>query len=360
MEPLKEMFNKTFYSRLADEFAEAHKNFNPHKFILDVTRGLSDRSLNERMRNTSLVLKNHLPSDYKKAVEILQAVIPKMPGGYTNLLFPDFVGLYGHDHVDQSMEALKFFTRFGSSEFAVREFLKRDFKKAIGYMNQWAKDKNYHVRRLASEGSRPRLPWSFKLEEVIKNPTTTFAILEQLKQDSELYVRKSVANHLNDISKDNPDQMLKLVNGWDKGHAHTSWIIKHASRSLIKKGHSGSLAVFDFEKKVKVTIENFVLKNPELKLGDTLQFDFDVVSKKKTSQKLVIDYLIHYRKKHGGLSPKVFKLTELTLLPAQRAHLSKKQVMKDFTTRKHFAGVHEIEIQVNGRILDNRQFRLTV
>ena len=354
------MFNQIFYKRLAMEFAREDKNFDANGFISTVTHGLKEHSLNERMRNTSLVLKQYLPLDFEKAVDLMQAVIPRMPGGYTNLLFPDFVGVYGHDHFDRSMEALKFFTGFGSSEFAVREFLKRDFKKTIAHMRQWAGDKSHHVRRLASEGSRPRLPWSFKLDDVIKDPALTFPILEQLKQDPELYVRKSVANHLNDVSKDHPDRMLELVNTWDKTNANTAWIIKHASRSLIKKGHSGSLAVFDFEKNVKLDIENFVLATSKLKLGDTLRFDFDLVSKKKTPQKLVVDYVIYYRKKSGELSPKVFKLKEMTLLPAQTAHVSKKQVMKDFTTRKHFSGVHELAIQVNGKILVKTHFKLLV
>lgn len=360
MEPLKEMFNRAFYERLAKEFSKADKNFNASKFIGDVTTGMEALSLNERMRNTSHVLKKHLPTDYKKILDIFFKVIPNMHGGYTNLLFPDFVGIYGHEQADLSMEALKFFTQFGSSEFAVREFLKRDFKKSIALMNKWAGDKNAHVRRLASEGSRPRLPWSFKLDAVIKNPSVTSSILEKLKEDPELYVRKSVANHLNDISKDNPDHMLKLVNGWDKSHTHTSWIIKHASRSLIKKGHAGSLAVFDFEKNVKVKLEKLTLKNAKLKLGDSLEFTFDLVSEKKTPQKLVVDYVIHYRKKSGELSPKVFKLTELNLQAGERVTISKKQVIKDFTTRKHFAGSHVLEIQVNGKIMGEKRFQLDV
>lgn len=358
MEPLKEMFNKQFYEELALEFSKADRDFNPKKFLKEVTEGMEALSLNQRMRNTSLVLKRHLPPDYKKAVEIMKKVIPNTRPGYTNLIFPDFVGLYGHSDVAVSMEALKFFTCFGSSEFAVREFLKRDFKRAIQVMYAWAKDKNHHVRRLASEGSRPRLPWSFKLDEVIRNPEITRPILEALKTDETLYVRKSVANHLNDISKENPDYMLRLVNSWDKTHPHTSWIIKHASRTLIKKGHKDSLSVFDFEKNAKVKIEKFRLNTDRLKLGDTLHFEFDLVSGKSSPQKLVVDYLIHYRKKSGELSPKVFKLKELDLKPKEKLEISKKQVFKDFTTRKHFAGEHAIEIQINGKIIHRQPFKL--
>lgn len=358
MEALKEMFNKNFYETFAAEFGKADKNFNVKKFLEDVTGNMEDLSLNQRMRNTSVVLKNYLPDDFKRSIKIMEKVIPHTKRGYTNLVFPDFVGLYGHAHFDLSLEALKYFTTFGSSEFAIREFLKRDFMRTIKVMYTWAEDKDYQVRRLSSEGSRPRLPWSFKLDDVIKNPSLTKPILETLKQDEELYVRKSVANHLNDISKENPDYMLALMNSWDKKNPHTAWIIKHASRSLIKKGHAGSLSVFDFEKNAKVRIENFKLNKTKIKLGESFLFEFDIVSEKPKDQKLVIDYVIHYRKKSGELSPKVFKLKEVVLIAKQKITVSKKQVFKDFTTRKHFMGKHEIEIQVNGKILDRQTFHL--
>lgn len=360
MEPLKEMFNLAFYESFAKEFSNADKNFNPEKFLKEVTENMADLSLNQRMRRTSEALKLNLPSDFQKSMRIMEKVIPNTRRGYTNLVFPDFVGLYGHDHFDISMEALKFFTKFGSSEFAIREFLKRDFNKTIKVMQIWAKDKDHHVRRLSSEGSRPRLPWSFKLDEVIKNPSVTKSILEALKTDDELYVRKSVANHLNDITKENPDYMLDLINSWDKKHTSTAWIIKHASRSLIKKGHAGSLSVFDFEKNVKVRIENFKLDKAKIKLGESLKFEFDLISEKTKNQKLVVDYIIHYRKKSGALSAKVFKLKEIDLKAKEIIHISKSQTFKDFTTRKHFAGLHELDIQVNGKVIDKKNFVILI
>lgn len=360
MEPLKEMFNKAFYENFALEFSKVDKHFDQKRFIKEITTNISDLSLNQRMRKTSEVLKNVLPSDYKKAIDIMVKVIPHTKGGYTNLVFPDFVGMYGHHDFERSMEALKHFTKFGSSEFAIREFLKRDFKKTIQVMQKWSEDKNHHVRRLSSEGSRPRLPWSFKLDEVIKNPSVTKNILENLKTDEELYVRKSVANHLNDITKENADYMLNLVNTWDKKNPHTAWIIKHASRSLIKKGHLGSLSVFDFEKNVKIKIQNFKLSKQKIKLGESLKFEFDLVSEKNSPQKLVVDYIIQYRKKSGELSPKVFKLKEINLKAKETVSISKSQVFKDFTTRKHFAGKHQIEIQVNGRVYDSLEFGITI
>lgn len=360
MDALKELFNKPFYEHLANEFKKVDNHFNSAAFVKKVTENLNDLSLNQRMRNTSLVLPEFLPNTFEESIALMKKVIPNTKKGYTNLLFPDFVAVHGTSQIDVSMKALHYFTQFGSSEFAVRVFLKADFEKAMKYMNKWALDKNYHVRRLASEGSRPRLPWSFKLEKVIQEPEHTRLILEALKTDKELYVRKSVANHLNDLSKENSEYMLNLIKTWDQQKPETAWIIKHASRTLIKKGHTGSLKIFGFEKKPQVEISNFKLKSEKIKLGENLEFEFDVVSKKSKTQKLVIDYIIHYVKKGGELSPKVFKLSETNLVSKQTQHFKKKQILKDFTTRKHYAGRHELEIQVNGEIMAKTFFKLII
>ncbi len=357
---LKDMFNKKFYEQLALEFNKVDKQFHPTKFTQDVLKGIDELSLNQRMRNTSVVLKKHLPSDYKKAIEVMNEVVPHFKSHYTSFLFPDFVGLYGHNDFNTSIQALKYYTQFSSSEFAIREFLKRDFNKTIKIMYKWAEDKNHHVRRLASEGSRPRLPWSFNLVEIAKNPEFTKPILETLKQDKELYVKKSVANHLNDFSRINPDWMLKFINTWDKKNADTAWIIKHASRTLIKKGHPESLAVFDFEKNAKIQLNNLKLNKSKIKLGESLEFSLDLISEKTKSQKLVVDYAIHYCKKSGELSPKVFKLKELNLKPKEEVNISKKHPFKDFSTRKHYAGKHILELMINGKSMQKIEFYLSL
>ncbi len=356
---LKDMFNKKFYERLAAGFSIADKKFNAGKFVKEVLKDTEELSLNQRLRNTSVILQKHLPADYKKAAALILEVAPTF-GGYTALVFPDFVGLYGHDHVDLSLDALKELTSYSSSEFAIREYLKRDLNKTIKVMYKWAEHKNQHVRRLASEGSRPRLPWSFSLEQIAKNPELTQPILERLKADPELYVKKSVANHLNDFSKNQSDWMLNLINSWDKKNEHTAWIIKHASRTLIKKGDARSLAVFDFEKNAKVKVEHLAIKKNKIKLGEQLEFSFDVSSGKNKSQKLVIDYAIHYAKKSGEQSRKVFKLKELELKPNAIEKVAKKQMFKDFTTRKHYAGKHVLEIIVNGKSYGEKEFFLSV
>ena len=262
MELLKEMFGHTFYQKLANTFAVVHKPFQAERFVKEVTFELENLSLNQRMRNTSIILHQHLPEDYSKAINIMKEVVPQLNSGYTTLVFPDFVSLYGLYHFRESLDALKYFTSFGSSEFAVRTFLRHDLDKTLNVMYKWSTNENHHVRRLASEGSRPRLPWSFKLDEIIKNPRLTAPILENLKSDDELYVRKSVANHLNDLSKDSPDYVLRLVKTWDKIHPHTAWIVKRGIRSLLKQGDKKSMALFNLTKDVKISVKRFKLSQP--------------------------------------------------------------------------------------------------
>ena len=358
MEPLKEMFNKKFFLHLAEEINKTYPAFDSKKFLKDVTSNLEELSLNQRMRKASETMHVHLPNDYKKTVTILRDTIPNVQRGYVSLLFPDYIGVYGRKDIKTSLEALKYFTTFGSSEFAIREFLKLDFDKTLSEMKKWAKDKDHHVRRLSSEGSRPRLPWSFKLDEPIKNPYATKEVLEALKEDDELYVRKSVANHLNDISKDNPDAMLAIVKGWGTNNKHTSWIIKHAARSLIKKGNQQILSVFKFEKDPKISVSNFSISKKKIKLGERLKFNFELESNKNKEQNLVIDYAIHYKKLSGELAPKVFKLKELKLQKNEKLNISKEQLFKDFTTRKHNAGLHKIEILINGTSYGIQDFHL--
>ncbi|HEY0975847.1 MAG TPA: DNA alkylation repair protein [Flavobacteriales bacterium] len=358
MEPLKEMFNAAYYTRLAEAIKAVHPTLDEKTFLRDVQRGNAERELNARMRHTSLTLHKHLPPNHRKAVEILKEVAPRMPKGYTALLYPDFIGVHGLGDPDFSLEALRYFTPFGSSEFAVREFFRRDPAGTLKVMRKWAEDDNEHVRRLASEGSRPRLPWSFRLEAVMKDPKLTTPILERLREDPALYVRKSVANHLNDLSKDHPEHMLGLLRTWGLAHPRTAWIAKHASRTLIKAGNVDALALFAFDSKVKVRVDHLQLSPRRLKLGDLLEIAFTLVSEDPRSRKLVVDHAIHYRKANGSSSKKVFKLKELELAPKSSVRITKRQHIVDLSTRKHHPGEHVVAIIVNGEVRAQESFEL--
>ncbi|MCU0361041.1 MAG: DNA alkylation repair protein [Bacteroidia bacterium] len=358
MEPLKEMFNKRFAEELSAQIKKVYPKFEDKVFVKSIHEQLSPLELNQRMRLFSTQMRAHLPEAFPKALSILKQTATKTKSGYTSLIYPDFVALYGKNHFELALDALKFFTVFGSSEFAIREFLRLDFDKSMGYMHAWSEDSNEHVRRLSSEGSRPRLPWSFKLDQVIQKPEHTLPLLNRLKTDSSLYVRKSVANHLNDISKDHPTKLLNYLKHWDLSHPHTSWIVKRACRTLIKKGDSESLSLFKFEKKPKVILHNFKLHSKKIRIGDDLFFSFDLNSQKSSGQKLAIDYRVHYPKPSGSLLPKVFKLKEVILAAKQSLPITKKHPFKHFSTRRQHPGKHLLEIQINGLVHGSIDFVL--
>jgi len=358
MEPLKEMFNTPFYKKLAAEFKKAESNFNEKQFVNTVTKNLSDLELNQRLRNTSVVLKQFLPSEYRKSIELMKRVIPNMHGGYANLIFPDFTGLYGKHDFDFSLEALKYFTQFGSSEFAIREYLKHDFDKTIKVMFNWAKDKNHHVRRLASEGSRPRLPWSFKLDRVIENPKLTLPILEQLKNDNELYVRKSVANHLNDISKEHPNLIIDVVKKWKRKSAHTDWILKHGSRTLLKKGNKHILAHFGIKENKAIKVTGFQIKEKQIKTGDYVNFSFALSNSSLKAVSLRIEYAVYFLAANGSHSKKVFKISERELPAKSDLKMTKAHSFKKISTRKYNKGLHKLALIVNGKEFATQSFNL--
>jgi 3-methyladenine DNA glycosylase AlkC len=258
------------------------------------------------------------------------------------------------------MDALKYFTAFGSSEFAIRHFLRSDLEGSLKLMHDWSLDDNEHVRRLASEGCRPRLPWSFRLEPVQADPTLAAKILDNLKADTSLYVRKSVANHLNDITKDHPGWVLDLIEGWSLDNRHTAWIARHALRSLIKQGNQRALAIIGAGGKPEVEIVDVKVEPPVIGLGEKITLSFAIRSTVESSQRLVIDYAIDYVKANGSTSAKVFKLKALTLPGNASENVSRGQHIKELTTRRHYAGRHAVHVMVNGERLASTAFEIVV
>lgn len=357
---LKEMFNEARYRKMARDLAAVHRGFDQKQFLALTLPGLEPLALLQRLRRATEALRATLPTDYARALDILREYAPIHGEGFTALVLPDFVGCYGLEDFDRSLDALAYFTRFGSSEFAIREFLRRDLKRTLKVMKRWSRDDNEHVRRLASEGCRPRLPWSFKLRELIADPSPAQPILENLRADPSLYVRKSVANHLNDITKDHPAWVLDLLDQWDMANAHTAWIAKRALRTLIKKGDRRALAVIGAGAKAEIQVKNFIVSPRRIRLGEEIIIAGDVVSTASAIQRLVIDYTIHYVKQSGSASAKVFKWKEATVVPGETLSLAKRQTVRDFTTRKHHAGKHVVELMVNGEKVAEAAFQLSV
>ena len=356
---LKDWFDQARYKHISQQVAALYPDFDKKRFLKLAVQDLDSLTLMQRLRRTTESLHATLPAAFPQALEILRPLAPRLDHSFVSLVLPDYVALYGQDHFELSLDALKYFTPFGSSEFAIRHFLQRDLPRTLAVMETWARDENDHVRRLASEGTRPRLPWSFRLDPLIADPTPTFHILETLRSDPSLYVRKSVANHLNDITKDHPDRVLNLLESWPLSeNRHTAWIARHALRTLIKNGDSRALAVIGAGAKAKVQVHDFTVSPPKIQLGEKVRLSLHLESRSSKDQRLVVDYAVHYVKKSGNPSAKVFKWKELTLPAGESVTLTREQMIKDFSTRVHHAGHHAVEIMINGETMAKSGFDL--
>ncbi len=357
--PLKELlFDAARFRHVAAEMAAIHPTFDSDRFLALTLPDLDRLSLMQRLRRMAESFHATLPADYPEALAILRRLAPRIDRAFVTLALPDYVGLYGRNDFAASMDALKFFTAFGSSEFAVREFLRLDLSRALAIMEGWSLDPSEHVRRLASEGCRPRLPWSFRLDTLVADPSPAAPILENLRNDPSLYVRKSVANHLNDISKDHPAWTLERLEGWPLEQPFTAWIAKRALRTLIKKGDRRALALIGAGARPEVLLHDVAITPRDIVLGDSITISCRLESTAPHIQRLVVDYIVHYVKKSGVTSAKVFKWKELDLAPGESATLTRRQVIRHFTTRVHHPGRHDVEILVNGESLGRDFFQL--
>jgi 3-methyladenine DNA glycosylase AlkC len=335
-----------------------HPQFDARQFLRFALRDLESLSLMQRLRRMTESLHAALPGNYRRNVGILRELAPQLPSGFVTLFLPDYVALYGRGDVAVSLDALKYFTRFGSAEFAIREFLRDDLKGTLATMVLWAHDEDEHVRRLASEGTRPRLPWSFHLPAIAADPELAAPILEALRADPSLYVRKSVANHLNDVTRAHPDWVLRRLGRWPLGNVHTAWIARRALRTLIKAGDQRALALIGAGEKARVKVLQFQVSPARVRLGERVGFALEFVSTAAAGQQLVVDYAVHYVKKSGASAPKVFKWKELKVGARETVVLARSQLIKDFTTRRHYPGRHAVDLLINGEKLASASFDL--
>ncbi|WP_041575374.1 DNA alkylation repair protein [Pseudobdellovibrio exovorus] len=355
MSSLKNYIDMSFLKSLSSDLSSASKKFNGKGFLNSVQPQLSKLELKERIRLVSTELGRNISAPYPQQIDILKKAAPKHRG-LAGLIFPDFVEVYGQEDVTTSLEALKFFTPFSSAEFAIRPFIEKDPVRLMKVLQKWSRDSDEHIRRLSSEGSRPRLPWSFKLREFVKDPTPTLAILEQLKADESLYVRKSVANHLNDISKDHPDLALSLAKKWIGQSAHTDWILKHALRTLLKRGDQRALKLFGVAAAKNVQVAQLSVVKKKNAIGSSFEFSFIILN--KTPQTLRLEYAIHYLKKNGSYSKKVFKISEKSVAKGDHK-ISRRHSLRQMTTRQHNAGLHKVEVIINGQTMMTTDFLVT-
>ncbi len=345
---LKHFFDRARLDKFADDTKAVWPDFNRSRFLAVAAADLDALGVMARMRQVAAAWDATLPDDYARALDILRALAPSVGHGFAAISLSEFVVLRGAAEFDRSMAALRDFTAYGSAEFAVRPFIQADPNRALPLMRAWAEDDSEHVRRLASEGTRPRLPWSFQLKPIQADPSLAWPILDRLKADPSLYVRKSVANHLNDVSKDHAGWLAGRLGGWDQSSQETAWIVRQALRTLVKRGDPRALALVGADGEARVDVAQFAVTPARVALGDRIAISAKVVSTASARQRIVADYAIHYVKSGGKTSRKVFKLKTFDLAPGETVELAISQTVRDFSTRRHFAGWHAVELMLNG------------
>ncbi|HJS10724.1 DNA alkylation repair protein [Sphingopyxis sp.] len=357
---LKDILDPQALETIGDAGVAASPHFDRPVFLSAALAGLDALSIMERVRHIADALHTALPGDYAVALDIVRAMAPRLTHGFQAMAVTEYVARYGLNDFDRSMEALADLTRFGSAEFAIRPFLAADTPRALATMRQWAGSADEHVRRLASEGARPRLPWAARVPALKADPTLAAPILEMLKADPSLYVRKSVANHLNDIAKDRPEWLLGRLAAWPQDDARTAWIIRHALRTLIKKGDPAALALIGVGHGAAVSVRDFSIAPSAVHLGDRIAIKADLASDSSENQRLVVDYRVHYARAGGKSAAKVFKLKTFELAARETASLGISQTIRDFSTRRHHPGRHEVELIVNGQTMATAAFDIPV
>ena len=361
----KHFINSNVIKKIASEIKSDHSSFSVKAF-LKATKDFEPLELKARVLLVTKGLRAYLPQDYKKAVVILVDAIKRDKlSGFELWPFSEYFGQFGLDHFDESMKAMYEMTQRFTSEFAIRPFLLKNHIKVLKYFSKWAHDKNTHVRRWVSEGSRPILPWGGKIPIFIMDPTHTLQLLDQLKFDDELYVRKSVANHLNDITKNHPAIVIKMLKLWQEDcpaeyQDRLNWIKKQALRTLIKKGDKEALKLMGVTGKAKVKMTPLKLNQKKYKLHDKLEFQFEIESTSTSKQTLVIDYLIDFMKANGKKGHKVFKLKTFEVKGREKVLIKKSHSLKPITTMKYYSGLHHVLIQINGEIVGKADFDFKV
>lgn len=374
-EPFKTFLNRALVERMAAHLQRAAPDFDATGFRRHATRGLDALEMKARAMQIADALEATLPEDFAAAAEVIEAALappwpddrlgsdePLRDGLEGWALWPvgEFVARRGLDQPKRALLCLHAITQRFSAEFAIRPFIVAHPALTLATLKRWTKDPSAHVRRLCSEGSRPRLPWGLQLKSLIDDPSPTLPILAALQDDPSEYVRRSVANHLNDIAKDHP----ALLAEWVECHLPEApparaALLRHACRTRIKQGDPRILRAFGLGGTWRGEAE-LRIEPGTVVVGESLQLTLTLVSRAKRRQRLAIDYAVHHVKANGGRTPKVFKGWEIDLAAGDTRTLSRRHSMRRVTTRRYHAGRHAIDVRINGRVVAHAEFELTL
>ncbi len=361
-EPLKNLLHPGLVTDMAGHISRVAADFDAGRFAALATEGMETLELMQRAERIKDALTHTLPADYAAAADILHKALPadSRPGlsGWALLPVNQFVSEHGLGHFDLSLALLKALTPHFTAEFGIRRFIHMHQDRALAELSGWVTDPNHHVRRLASEGTRPRLPWAMRLPALVKEPAPILPILVALLDDPEDYVRRSVANSLNDIAKDHPALVADFVERHiDSASTERRQLLRHASRTLLKKGDAKALANFGFAAARGITA-SLLVTTPVITFGDKLSFSVTMNNEDAEPQRLMIDYAIHHVKANGTLAPKVFKWKTLGLPAGGSQSIVKDHAIRAITTRVYYPGTHRVDVLINGTVSASADFEL--
>jgi len=363
-----DLFNADTVGYLAGLFQAADPSFQAQAFTDQVLAPFPQLELKQRIDHIAVVLADHLPAHFPEAAERIHAALPEpLDPGLKDDDFGRFIfaplGEYAvnhglEDHRDLSLDLLEALTQRFSMEYAIRPFLNRWPEEVLAHMQGWAGHDHYHVRRLVSEGTRPKLPWGMKIGVTSDQ---ALPLLDQLYADPTRFVTRSVANHLNDISKSDPDLVIATLIRWQaearQDAKELDWMTRHALRGLVKKGHAGALELLGYRSDPDIVVTSFQADRESLPIGDS--FSFEATLAAGQNEALMVDYVIDFVKSNGSTAPKVFKLKQVEMKAGESLTLRKKHLFKKgATTFTHYPGAHRLSLQVNGKILAGFHFNL--
>ncbi len=365
------LFNRERVEFLASLFVAADENFDAKRFVRETTAQFPKLELKERIGHIATVLEDHLdPSFPIAAKQITTALPPALDPKRTDDDFGDFIlaplgefvvrhGL-AKQHLKLSLGTLKQLTMRFSMEDALRYFINEFSDETFAELQKWSTDKNYHVRRLVSEGTRPRLPWSGRLTTDYQRP---LELLTTLHADSTRYVTRSVANHLNDIAKTAPSVVVKTLKHWRQlalqRPTELDWMTAHALRTLVKQGDATALHLLGYREQPKVAVSPLRLSVSSIAAGEAIDFQFEISAER--DERVLIDYVIEFVKAGGKSSEKVFKIKQLELVKGQTLTVTKRHPLRaDATTFTLYPGVHRLTLQINGKRHSTASFEITI
>lgn len=368
-EPLKVFFSPALVRRLARDIARVHPSFPTRTFVAQACAGLDALELLDRGKHIARALAAHLPPAYPAAVEVVirslgpehasDELIGAGMAPFFYLPHTIFVAEHGLDHFEPSMQAQYELTKRFSAEASIRPYIARYPEATFARLQTWAADPNPHVRRLASEGTRLRLPWAPRVPWLDAHPDRVIALLELLKDDPASLVRRSVANNLNDLGKVHPRLGMRTCAAWlEHASAERRALIEHALRSAVKRGHPEALRLLGYGGEPAVAVEDVRIAPRRLRIGGRVSIGFALRSRSRHAQDLLVDLAVHFVKANGRPSAKVFKVKRIALPARGRAELATSVSLAVHTTRKPQPGRHAVDVIVNGRSTPVGSFRV--